>query len=190
METYKNIPPQERDGFIYFLKDVQINKHYLCKEGCTPYFKCCIVPNPQGAFDCTEVVFHVIATSSVSDDNRNPWYMNEDRFLIIGTDGYTYKCFIPCYKIDAIPHHLQHGDNLFKCSKGDIVLHFPSLPDGVQVREIIINGRPQLSFTISGGVDNEYSLDNYRNNGILPFAQQSIQPSVVRHRERGLIFEY
>ena len=194
METYKNIPPQERKGYIYFLKGVQINKRYYCKEGCSPYFQCCIVPNPKKSFVCSEISFHIIATTSVEED-KYPWRMDERNFLVIGTDGLVYKGTIPCDKIEGIQRHLQYGDEIYKRSQADIVLHFPELPDGVEVREIIVRGNPKLTFTIAEDNDDEYNLESYLNNGVLTPPQPKLHNgysddfTARKNKGRGLIYE-
>ena len=191
METYKNIPPQERNGYIYFLKDIQVNKQYFCKEECGTHFNCCIEPNPVGSFFCTEVAIHIIATSSVSED-KGSWRMSERDYMLIGTDGYPYQGIIPCDKIEGMPHHLKYGDFVFKNTKADILIHFPKLPEGVGVREIILKERPLLTFVVAEEDGDEYNLDSYLKKGIIsqPSLNSQIEKAPVRqHRERGLIYE-
>ena len=189
MDTYKNISPLERDGYIYFLKDIQVNKQYRCKEGCGTYYNCCIVPNPEGSFFCTEVAFHIIATSSVSLD-KYAWRMDERDYILIGTDGYPYKGIIPCDKIEEMQHHLKYNDTIFKSTQADVLIHFPKLPEGVSVREIIIKGRPQLRFVLAEEDSEEYNLDSYLKKGVVSQPSYSQSGTVpVSRRERGLIYE-
>ena len=186
-----NIPPLERDGYIYFLKDIQENKQYFCKEGCIKYSDCCIEPYSKGSFFCTEVTLQIIATSSVSEE-KGAWRMGVSDYMLIGTDGYPYKGIIPCDKIAGKQHYLKNNDTVFKSTKANIVIHFPKLLDGVSVREIIIKGRPQLTFVITEDNSEEYNLDTYLKQGVI--SQQktttSNEKTLVRKRgERGLIYE-
>jgi len=188
METFKNIPPQERNGYIYFLKDIQINKQYFCEDGCRSYFQCCIVPNPQGSFYCTEVIIHIIASSSVDDNHE--WSMYYGNFMLIGTDGYIYKGVIPCDRIKGIPPHLGSSDKVLKCTQADIVLHFPPMPEGVTVREVVIRERPQLSFSIVEENNDEYNLDNYRDKVVfsqpLPSTRREILEFASERKKKGV----
>ena len=118
--------------------------------------------------------------------------MGVSDYMLIGTDGYPYKGIIPCDKIAGKQHYLKNNDTVFKSTKANIVIHFPKLLDGVSVREIIIKGRPQLTFVITEDNSEEYNLDTYLKQGVI--SQQktttSNEKTLVRKRgERGLIYE-
>ena len=203
METFKNIPPQERNGYIYCIKDIQINKQYSCEDACRTYqyhrsetnFKCQWRLEPSvGTFCCTEVIIHIIATSSVAD-NEHPWRMDDRNYMIITTDGLSYKGIIPCDEIKGIQRHLHYGDEVYARSQADIVMHFPKIPEGTTVREIIIRGRPQLSFKIVEEDEDEFSIEHYRDKGFIPQPLENPQKgtstytSVSKKRGMGLIYE-
>ena len=205
METFKNIPPKERGGYIYFLKDIQVNKQFFCEQSCATYrcaqreelnYSCqfCLEPVNKGSFYSTIVILHIIASSSVEDDNA-PWRMDERNYLVIGTDGLVYKGIIPCDKTQGIPHHLNYGDEVYKCSQADIAILFPRLPEGVTVREVIIRGRPQISFTIVEVDKDEFNLDNYKDKLVLAQLLPRTRTDIIefaserKKQGTGLIYE-
>jgi|GEM_PF-4404494 len=163
---FKDIPPQEIDGFVFFIKDIQNNKRFICGKDCAEVDEndvCsyCIMPKVRGSFSCVEVLIQIIGTTSVN----GTWMLDNDNVKIVSTSGYTYSGKILCSEVEDMRHLAHECDDVLSRTKADVVYTFPLLPKGEDIQAVIISKRygPSIRFDIfEQDTEDEYSLDYYK----------------------------
>ena len=168
--SFKELPPQEMDGWVFTIKDIQENKSYRCSADCTTlhfikegiHDKCieCIDPKVRGTFSGIEITVHIVATSSVD----GVWTCMDEDVRIVSTKGYTYKGKILCGNVVDNRHRAKDHEEIQKRTMADMVYVFPFLPEGEQIQAILVGvGRSTLRFDIIEGEEELYDINTYRH---------------------------
>lgn len=168
--SFKDLPPQEMDGFVISIKNIQEKKTYRCGEDCTTlrwikegtWKDCdrCVNPKVRGSFSGIEITIHIVATTSAND----VWTCIDDDVQIISSKGYSYKGMILCDDVADTRHRAKEHDEIPQKTMADIVYTFPFLPEGEQIQAIIVGtGRDSLRFDVVEGEEDIYDIRTYRH---------------------------
>ena len=167
---FRELPPQEMDGYVFFIKDIQKSKTFKCRAVCSELSfinrgtinECmyCIDPKVRGTFSAIEITVQIVATSSVD----GTWSCEDEDVKIVSTGGYTYNGKILCENVADDRHRAEKHDKVYSKTKANIVYTFSPLPKEEQIQAVLIcNGRRTLRFDILEGEEDIYDINTYRH---------------------------